>query len=159
VKKTSASTVNELLGEMSDEQRKVISTVRGVITKNLPAGYEEGVGYGMISYSIPLKRYPETYNGHPLMYAALAAQKNHYALYLMCVYGSTGRKGWMEAEFKKAGKKLDMGKACVRFKNLDDLPLDVIGKVIAATPPEKYIQEYEKVKPPKGQAKKVAKKK
>jgi hypothetical protein len=154
--KTSATTVKELLVELPDDRRRVISAVRDVVVKNLPSGYHEGIGHGMITYAIPLERYPNTYNGQPLMYAALAAQKNHYALYLMCVYGSSERQGWLATEFRKAGKKLDMGKACVRFKKLDDLPLDVIGKCIAATTPGKYIEGYEKVKPPAGQAKKAA---
>src|SRR3954471_21993983 len=128
--RSTATTVAELLAELPEDRRAVISAVRDVVLKNLPEGYREQVNWGMLSYDIPLERYPDTYNGQPLCYAALAAQKNHYALYLMCVYGSAERKGWMEAEFKKAGKKLDMGKACVRFKKLDDLPLDVIGTVI-----------------------------
>jgi hypothetical protein len=147
--KSSATTVKELLAGLPEDRRLVISTVRDVVLKNIPKGYEEGIGYGMITYSIPLERYPNTYNGQPLMYAALAAQKNYYALYLMCVYGSVERQGWLEAEFKKAGKKLDMGKSCVRFKKLGDLPLEVIGKCIAATPVENYIEGYEKVKPVK----------
>ena len=138
-----ASTVDEYLGSLPPERREVISTVREVIRRNLPPGYEETMAWGMIGYGIPLERYPNTYNGQPLGYVALAAQKNHYSLYLMGVYGDPEREKWLAEEFRTAGKKLDMGKSCVRFKKLDDLPLDAIGKVVASVPPEKYIEIYE----------------
>jgi Domain of unknown function (DU1801) len=105
------------------------------------------MNWGMISYEIPPERYPKTYNKQPLSYAALAAQKNYFVLHLMAVYGSPEQAAWFREEFRKAGKKLDMGKACVRFRKLDDLPLDVIGQVIARTPPDKYIAYYEATRP------------
>lgn len=143
-----AQTVEEYLAELPEDRRAVVSGVRDVILANLPEGYEESMGFGMICYSIPLSRYPKTYNKQPLMYAALAAQKNYYSIYLMYVYGG-GSKG--EASFRKAfedaGKKLDMGKSCVRFKKIDDIPLDVIGRSIAGVTPEAYIDFYEKSRP------------
>jgi uncharacterized protein DUF1801 len=138
-----ATTVKEYLQWLPEERRKVISKVRRVIRKHLPKGYEEKVTYGIISYQVPLKTLPDTYNGQPLCYAALAAQKNHNALYLMCAYGDAKQRAALEQAFKTAGKKLDMGKACVRFKNAEDLPLPAIGKLIAAVPPAKYIATYE----------------
>jgi hypothetical protein len=141
--RSQAATVEEYLRELPEERRAVVAAVREVILGNLPEGYREAMNWGVISYEVPLERYPTTYNGQPLTYAALAAQKNHFALYLMCVYGNAEREGRLREEFRKAGKKLDMGKACVRFRKLDDLPLDVIGRVIAATPPEAYIAGYE----------------
>jgi len=138
-----AATVKEYLAELPAERRAVIATVRRVILKNLPSGYQEVMRWGMINYEIPLKNYSETHNGQPLGYAALAAQKNNYSLYLMTVYGDGGLAAWFKEEFKKAGKKLNMGKSCVRFKKLDDIPLDVIGKLIAKVPSEKYIAIYE----------------
>ena len=102
------------------------------------------MGWGMISYEIPLERYPKTYNGKPLSYAALASQKNYCVIYLMGVYGDGEQARWFREEFRKAGKKLDMGKSCVHFRTADDLPLDVIGQVIARTPPDRYIAIYEK---------------
>ena len=90
--------------------------------------------YGMISYCIPLERYPATYNKQPLSYVALASQKNYMAHYLMCVYGSPDVRAWFGVEYQKSGKRLDMGKSCLRFKRADDLPLDLIGKTVAATP-------------------------
>jgi hypothetical protein len=141
--KSSATTVQQYLDELPEDRRAVVSAVRDVILRNLPKGYRESMSWGVISYEIPLERFPDTYNGHPLSYVALAAQKNHYALYLMCVYGDDARVGWLKEEFKKAGKKLDMGKACLRFRKLDDLPLEVIGRVVGATTPDQYIARYE----------------
>ena len=99
--------------------------------------------FGMIAYVIPLETYPNTYNGHPLMYAALASQKRHMSLYLMNVYGDAETLSWFTQGFTAAGKKLDMGKACVRFRKLDDLPLDHIGEAIARTSVAEYITHYE----------------
>ena len=140
---SAAKTVDQYLGELPPERRAVVSKVRDVIRKNLPAGYEETMSFGMISYEIPLKRYPGTYNGKPLVYAALAAQKNHYAVYLMGLYDEGSSPGWFAEEFRKAGKKLDMGKSCVRFKKLEDVPLEVIGKAIRSKGPDEYIAMVE----------------
>jgi hypothetical protein len=137
-----ASTVKEYLDEVPEDRREIISAVRDVILKNLPKGYEEVMNWGMITYQIPLERYPTTYNDQPLCYAALASQKNHLAIYLMCVCGKE-QGAWLREEFRKAGKKLDMGKSCVRFQKLDDLPLKVIGQAIKKVPPTKYIAWYE----------------
>lgn len=138
-----AATVEEYLAELPEDRRAVVSAVRDVVVRNLPEGYRESVAYGMISYSIPLERYPNTYNRQPLSYAALAAQKSHYALYLTAPYQEPGQASWLKAEFEKAGKKLDMGKSCLRFRKLDDLPLDVVGRAIASTPPDAFIAQYE----------------
>ena len=138
-----ATTVKEYLASLPEDRRKVIAKVRSVIRKHLPKGYEEKVTYGIISYQVPLETLPDTYNGQPLCYAALAAQKNHNSLYLMCAYGDAKQRAKLEQAFKTAGKKLDMGKACVRFKSADDLPLPAIGKLIAAVPPAQYIATYE----------------
>ncbi len=137
-----AATVDAYLKELSPERRTVISTVRDTIRKRLPAGYQETMNWGMIAYEVPRDRYPDTYNDQPLMYAALAAQKNHYAVYLVGL-GDPERAKEFREDFRKAGKKLDMGKSCVRFKKLEDIPLDAIAKAIASTPPEKLIAFYE----------------
>jgi hypothetical protein len=141
-----AATVEEYLAELPEDRRAVVSAVRDVVLRNLPAGYREMMGYGMITWGIPLEDYPNTYNGQPLGYAALAAQKNYYALYLMSPYMDPAEKEGLRDEFRKAGKKLDMGKSCLRFKKLEDLPLDVVGRVIASTPPQEYITRYEAVR-------------
>lgn len=141
-----ASTVERYLDELPPERRAVVSKVRDLVRRNLPKGYAEMMTFGMIGYGIPLSRYPNTYNGQPLGYIALAAQKHYYALYLMPPY-MNGEQGKELAEaFKRAGKKMDMGKSCLRFKSLDDLPLDAIERVVASTPPEDLIAHYEAVR-------------
>jgi hypothetical protein len=138
-----AKTVGEYLDALPPERRAVVSKIRALVKKNLPKGYEEQMALGIISYAVPLKVLPDTYNGQPLWYAGIAALKNSYSLYLMCAYGDAAQKKRLADEFKKRGKKLDMGKSCLHFKSLDDLPLDVVGEVIASTPMEKYIGIYQ----------------
>ncbi len=135
-----ATTVAQYLKELPPDRREAISTVRDVILKNLPKGYEECMNYGMIGYVVPHSIYPAGYHckpSDPLPFANLASQKGGMSLYLMTVYGPLA--GWFLAEYKKTGKKLDMGKSCVRFKKLDDLPLDLIGRTIAKVPVADYI--------------------
>ena len=141
--RSEAATVQEYLDELPPDRRELIAQVRNTILEHLPDGYVESMNWGMISYEIPLERYPDTYNGQPLGYVALAAQKRHYGLYLNSVYQHKEQSDWLKDEFSKAGKRLDMGKSCVRFKRLDDLPLEVIGQVIASTTPEEFIAMYE----------------
>ncbi|MGD9094198.1 MAG: DUF1801 domain-containing protein [Anaerolineales bacterium] len=138
-----AKSVEQYLEELPPERREVVSAVRQMVLDNLPTGYQESMNWGMISYEIPLERYPDTYNKQPLGYVALSAQKHHYSLYLMGAYADSEQETYLKEGFEKAGKKLDMGKSCVRFKKLDDIPLDVIGDVIASTTPEQYIEFYE----------------
>jgi hypothetical protein len=138
-----AKSPDEYLAELPPDRRASIAAVRAVVRKNLPKGYSEFVSWGMLNYGIPLSRFPNTYNGQPLCYAALAAQKNYCSLYLMSVYGDKKHEAKLRDGFKAAGKKLDMGKSCVRFKSSDDLPLDVVGDLIASVPVEKWIAIYE----------------
>jgi hypothetical protein len=142
--KRGAATADEYLAGLPAERRQALAKVRDVIRRSLPAGYEEGVGFGMISYTLPLASYPDTYNGQPLCYAGLAAQKNHCALYLTGAYADPKVEKALRGGFAKAGKKLDMGKSCIRFKAADDLALDVIGKVVAAVPPDAFVKLHEK---------------
>ena len=121
------------LASLPAERRKVIAAVRAVVKKHLPKGYVETMNWGMLAYEVPLSRYPDTYNKQPLMYLALAAQKNNYALYLSCTSGDKALMGKLAAAYKAAGRKLDMGKGCLRFASLDELPLDVIGEIVAST--------------------------
>lgn len=143
-----ARSVAEYLKSLPHEKRIAISAVRDVVLRSLPEGYVEGMDFGMISYMVPLDRYPETYNGHALMYAALAAQKNYNAVYLMGVYGDGINATRFKRAFADAGKKLDMGKSCVRFKTIDDLVLDAIGETIASVSVDDYIALYEKSRAP-----------
>jgi hypothetical protein len=146
VAQSDAPTVDQYLAELPDERRDVVLRVREVILENLPDGYEETMNWGMISYEVPLDRYPHTYNKKPLMYMALAAQKHHYAVYSSGVYMDPSGEEWLKSEFEKADKKLDMGKSCIRFRELENLPLEVIGKVAAAQSVEEFIRNYEKAK-------------
>ena len=141
--RSNAATVEEYLTELAPDRREQIGVVRNVVLDNLPEGYAESMNWGMISWEIPLDRYPKTYNKQPLMYAALASQKNYMSLYLMCVYVHDGTQTEFERSFKASGKKLNMGKSCVRFKTTDDLPMDLIADTIASTPVDDYIKSYE----------------
>jgi hypothetical protein len=141
--RSQATSIEEYLAELPEERRAVIAAVRAAILKHLPRGYREGINWGMIAYEVPLERYPNTYNKQPLGYVCLAAQKNYYALYLNAVDAGSERERSLRVEFANAGKKPDMGKSCIRFKALDDLNLDAIGRVIAETPVETLIARYE----------------
>ncbi|MCC7495120.1 MAG: DUF1801 domain-containing protein [Fimbriimonadaceae bacterium] len=140
---TTAQTAEQYLADLPADRRAVVAAVREVILANLPAGFVETVNWGMLSYEVPLARYPQTYNGQPLSYAALAAQKHHYAVYLTCAYANQAVKEALVAAFAAAGKKLDMGKSCVRFKKLADLPLEVIGAEIGRLTVDQFIAHYE----------------
>ena len=145
--KSKAKSVREYLDSLPEDRRAMIRAVREVILKHLPKGYQEIMQYGMISYAVPLSLYPPGYHcgkDVPLPYACLASQKNYLSLYLCNIYGDKGTEKWFRTEFKVRGKKLDMGKSCVRFKKVEDLPLDVIGKAIARTPVRDFIALYEK---------------
>ncbi len=130
--RSEATTVEEYLKSLPRDRHESISAVRQVILKNLPDGYEEMMNWGMITYQVPLETYPDTYNGQPLMYAALASQKNHMAVYLSGIYISETSRKKFESAYKSTGKRFDVGKSCVRFRKLDDLPLPLIGKSIAS---------------------------
>jgi hypothetical protein len=141
-----AKTVAQYLAELPADRREAIDAVRKVILNNLPAGFEEAIQYGMIGYVVPHTLFPAGYHcdpSQPLCFAALASQKNYMAVYLMTVYGNKKTEEWFKKAYKATGKKLDMGKSCVRFKKLDDLPLDVIGQAIARVPVKSYIKAYE----------------
>ena len=138
-----APTVKQYMDELPADRRKEIAKVRSVVRKNLPKGYREAMGFGAICYEVPLERYSDTYNKKPLGYAGLAAQKNFNTLYLMGAYGDPKQRKRLEDAFRKSGKKMDMGKSCLHFRSADDLPLDAIGEIIGAMPPEEMIARYE----------------
>ncbi|RJP37473.1 MAG: DUF1801 domain-containing protein [Phycisphaerales bacterium] len=141
-----ATTVDQYLAELPPDRREAIQAVRQVILDNLDEGFEEGMQYGMIGYHVPHAIYPDGYHcdpKQPLPFASLASQKNHMALYLFCNYVQEDESAWFQQEWAKTGKKLDMGKSCVRFKKLDDLALDVIGKAIRRMPVRDFIDFYE----------------
>jgi uncharacterized protein YdhG (YjbR/CyaY superfamily) len=141
-----ATTVEQYLAELPDDRREVVATVRDAMRRRMPDGYHEGVAWGMIGWTIPLERYPDTYNGEPLVYVSLAAQKNHYALYLVSVYQDPAQEGALRETFARAGKRLDMGKSCVRFRRLEDIPLDDIAELVGRTTPDQFIAGYERAR-------------
>jgi len=158
-----ASTVGQYLASLPADRRAAIARVREVVNARLPPGYEETMQYGMISWIVPRARLAATYNGQPLALGSLGAQRHHMALYLMTVYGDGKLAAWFRDAYRASGKKLDMGKACIRFKTLDALPLDVIGEAISRVSVDAYVAAYEasrekpvKPKPVGGAAKRPA---
>lgn len=131
--------VENYLEPLPPERRAALTAVREVVLANLPNGYVEMVTFGGISYCIPLERYPKTYNGRPLTIAALCARKGYLSFFYMPLFRDPAMGEWFREEYRKTGKKLDMGRGCVRFKRAEDLPLDLIGQVIALVSPERYM--------------------
>jgi hypothetical protein len=138
-----AATVEEYLAGLPDDRREIVSRVRDTINAHLPDGYVEQMDWGMISWVVPLEDYPDTYNGKPLAYAALASQKNHLSVYLMGLYTDGPEESWFREQYAQRGLRLDMGKSCVRFTSLDQLPLDVLGGVIEKIPVGEFVARYE----------------
>jgi hypothetical protein len=143
--KSEARTVEEYLAELPSERSQALSIVRQIILDNLDSGFNETMNFGMISYEIPLDVYPTTYNGQPLMYAALASQKNYMAVYLNCIYSDTDAAGSFKEKYQATGKRYDVGKSCVRFRKLENLPLELIGEYVASHDVKSWIALYEEV--------------
>ncbi len=137
------TTVDQYLEGLPEDRRTALEAVRQAILTRLPEGYVETMAYGVIGYVVPHERYPKTYNGQPAQVAGLASRKRYMVLYLMTVYTGTPELEWFQARFAEAGKRLDMGKSCVYFRKLDDLPLEVIGEEIARWPVDRLIEMYE----------------
>lgn len=151
---SSATTVAQYLAELPDDRRTALEALRKVILKNLDRDYEEGMQYGHIGYYVPHRVFPAGYHcdpKQPLPFVAIASQKNNMAMYLMGVYcgcgqavkGETAEATWFRETWQKTGKKLDMGKACIRFKKIEDVPLEVVGAAIKRIPAKKYIEAYQ----------------
>lgn len=138
--RSEATTVEEYLAELPEDRREAIARVRELVLSRLPDGYEETMDFGMVGYVVPLDRCPDTYNGRQLMYAALASQKNHMSLYLMCAYTDEDANAAFRAAYAATGKRLDMGRSCVRFRRVDDLALDVIGDAIASVGVDEFVE-------------------
>lgn len=140
-----ASTVDQYLAALPADRRDALNAVRKAINDNLPDGYEEGIQFGMISWYVPLSLYAAGYGENPkvpLPLICLGSQKSGMVLHFLCFYGHATLSTWFVSEYKKSGRKLDMGKGCVRFKKLDDLALDVVGRTIARIPVEEHIANY-----------------
>ena len=141
--RSNAMKVEDYLEQLPTWRAAQIKAVRKVILDNLPEGYEEVMNWGMITYQVPIEVYPHTYNKKPLMYAALASQKKHMAVYLSGIYMDEDRKEAFETAYKSTGKRYDVGKSCVRFRKLEELPLELIGSAIASLPMKEFIQIVE----------------
>ena len=139
-----AATPEAYLAELPPERAAIVCGVRDLVNTHIPPGYSEGMGWGMIGWVVPLSRYPNTYNGQPMVYAGLAAQTNYFSLYLTCVYASQARTERLRAAFASAGKKLDMGKSCIRFRRIEDLAEQAIADAVGAVPVEAFIAECER---------------
>ncbi len=139
---SAATTVGAYLASLPPDRRAAVETVRGVVNRNLPVGFVEGMQSGMIGWAVPLARFPDTYNKQPLGIAALASQKGYLSLYLMAVYDGE-HEAWFREEYARSGKRLDMGTSCVRFKTADDLPLELIGRTVARVSPAQLIARHE----------------
>jgi hypothetical protein len=143
---SAAVTPEEYITHLPAERRETVQAIVDVVRRNLPPGYEEGMQYGMIGWFVPLARFPQTYNGQPLGLAAIANQKHHVSLYLNNVYGDPETEHWFREAYAGSGKRLEMGKSCVRIRRLDEVPLEVIGAVIARTRLDAFVARYEAVR-------------
>jgi hypothetical protein len=152
---SNVKTPEQYIASLPAERAKTIGTVRALVNKHIPRGFDECLVWGTIGWTIPLSRYPDTYNKQPICYVALSSQKNYCVLYLMGAYWSASQLEQLKEAFNVAGKKLNMGKCCVQFESPDDLPLEAIGKLISGTSSEKWIEFYEqsRLKTKAGQAK------
>ena len=151
-----ASTVPEYLAALSAERRDALDEVRRGINRALPPGYKEGIQYGMISWFVPLDTYPAGYGGNPkqpLPLISLASQKSYMVLHMICFYGQPALLEWFKAQYGKSGKKLDMGKGCLRFKKLADLALDVVENTVARLPVSEYAAGYQAIRDAMGKGK------
>jgi hypothetical protein len=148
-----ATTVGQYLKELPADRRAAISELRRVIRRNLPKGFQEGMQYGMIGYYVPHKLYPAGYHcdpKQPLPYVSLASQKNHMSLYLCAAYHNKRENDWFQKAWQETGKKLDMGKSCIRFKKIADVPLDVVAAAVARMSVDEFVEFYESVIKPGG---------
>lgn len=140
-------TVKAYIAALPENRQAVIEKLRETILANLPDGFEEQLSYGMISYVVPLSRYPQGYHaqpGEPLPFLALASQKNHIALYHMGLYGKPDLEAWFVEEYaERVPTKLDMGKSCIRFKNPDHIPYDLVAELCQKITVDQYITAYE----------------
>ena len=140
---SAAATVEEYIDSLAPDRAETVRAVRRVILDNLPEGYVETMQYGMMAYVIPLERYPDTYNKQALAPTCLASQKNYLSLYLHSIYMDEAMEAWFRAKWEASGKKLNMGKSCIRFRRIDDLPLDLVGETVAQVTVGEFIRGYE----------------
>ena len=144
-----ASTPEQYLNQLPQERKQVMTKLRDIILKNLPKGFEECISYGMLGYVVPHSMYPEGYHVNPslpLPFINLASQKNNISLYHSGIYSDPQLMQWFVNEYPKhASNKLDMGKSCIRFKNIEKRPFDLIAQLCAKMTPQLWTEKYEKV--------------
>jgi len=139
--------VDDLIARLPPEKQHTVRSLRAAVLRGLPEGVVEVVRGAMISYEIPLESCPDTYNGEPLMYAAVAAQKRHCALYLMSVYMDPALQATLREGFTAAGIRLDMGKSCIRVRNSEGIPPGLVEQIVGATTVSRFIEMYEASRP------------
>ena len=143
-----AKTPDEYIAELPEDRRSALAALRKVINENLPKGFKETMGYGHMGWVVPHETYPAGYHcdpKQPLPFMGIASQKNHIAVYAMCLYGNVDQLEWFRAEWPKhSKKKLNIGKSCIRFTKLEDIPLDLIGELASKVTPKQWIDIYEK---------------
>ena len=143
---SSATTVEDYLGELPPDRAEVVAELRDLVNEHLPPGYQEGMLYGMISWFVPASIYPDTYNGKPLAYVSLAAQKNYYSLYLMGVYADSEEELQFRERWLARGGKLNMGRSCLRFTRVDQLHMDLLAEVIGSVPVDDFVAAAKSVR-------------
>ncbi len=147
---TAATTPDEYIESLPEDRREAVRAVAEVVRRNLPEGYQEGMAFGMIGWYVPLETFPDTYNGQPLGLASLASQKGYMSLYLNNVYTDPATERWFRERWAQTGKPLNMGKSCVRFRRVEDLPLDVIGEAIARSDVDSYVRQHQRARKSSG---------
>lgn len=144
---STATTPEEYIASLPEGRKEAIQKLRGVIRENLPQGFSEEMQYGMVGYVVPHSLYPAGYHCDPkiaLPFLGMASQKNFVALYHMGIYADDALLNWFTSEYPKYSKrKLDMGKSCIRFKKMEDIPYELIGQLAAKMSPEDWISLYE----------------
>lgn len=139
---------DDYINELPDDRKEAIQKLRAVILKNLPKGYKENMSYGMIGYVVPHEIYPSGYHCNsklPLPFMSFASQKNSINFYHMGIYANNELYNWFIEEYGKfSKKKLDIGKSCIRFKKIDDIPYDLLGELVSKMKVENWILTYEK---------------
>jgi hypothetical protein len=132
-------TIDQYIDGLEHDRQELVQHLRSIVNESIDPNFEEIIDFGMIAWVVPLEREPDTYNGHPLMYAALASQKRYVSLYLMGIYADSGVAEWFKSEYEATGRKPNMGKSCVRFRKLEDVPEDLIASAVKRYTVDSYL--------------------
>ncbi|WP_380167037.1 DUF1801 domain-containing protein [Jannaschia sp. R86511] len=143
---SAATTPAEYLAGLPDDRRPDVEAVLGVVRSAIRPGFEETMAFGMIGWVVPLSTYPDTYDGAPLGYTSLAMQKRHNALYLMCLYADTEAEADFRARWAAGGRRLDMGRSCLRYRRAADLDLDLVGEAVGRFDAGEFVELYERAR-------------